>query len=85
MIYNYQYERELQRLKPYDETQGTEIDKATGYNFITTAGHGYLVVPKNDKNAEIAKTLCRCGFIGDLAYYIEEDCEYFDFLNAIKK
>ena len=77
------YIKELQELKPWDEIQGIEEDKS-GYQFIYTAGHGYLVVPKEDKNAGIAGTICKYGFEGQNAFYLEEDCEYSEFLKAIK-
>ncbi len=78
------YQEELQSLKSWDEVQFTKIDPRTGYNFITTAGHGYLAVPTDDINAETAKKICNYGFTGKLAYYLEEDCEYSEFLKAIK-
>jgi len=78
------YERELQDLKPHDEVQGTQvIDTTKGYAFITTAGHGYLVVPVEDKNAYIASAICQFGFVGALAYYLEEDKEAGQFLQSI--
>jgi hypothetical protein len=75
------FEIELQTLKPWDEVDST-IEK-NGYQFIMTVGHGYLVVPVDDKNARAAKSLCKYGFIGELAYYLEEDCEAPAFLKKI--
>jgi len=73
------FKQELQSLKPWDEVQCIEeTDK--GYDFITTAGHGYLVVPMNDKNIALAKDVCEYGFIGVLAVYLEEDLEAGEFL-----
>lgn len=69
-----QYTKEFQQLKPYDPVQFTSTLK-NGYEFITTAGHGYLVVPMNDDNIEVAKSFCEYGYIGDRAVYLEEDCE----------
>ena len=85
------YRRELQNLKPWDEVQNICADNpltisgkiSTSYQFIHTAGHGYLVVPRSDKNAEVARKICRYGFIGKLAYYLEEDCEYNEFMKAV--
>ena len=78
------YQKELQRLKPDDEVQHYgNYDRTKGYSFIGTAGHGYLVVPKSDKNASIAKSICDYGYEGKLAYYLEEDCEVGEFLSAI--
>ena len=80
------YEAELQRLKPYDEVQYTsQFPHDNGYSFITTAGHGYLVVPVQDTYALIARQLCKYGFIGELAYYLEEDSEAPAFLRKIKE
>ena len=76
------YQKELQQLKPWDEIQDMQPDKE-GYNFIYTAGHGYLCIPKNDKNYNIAYKLVKFGFRGDLACYLEEDCEAPAFLKAI--
>lgn len=79
------YQKELQTLKSWDEVQGCGAEEWTkGYEFIYTAGHGYLVVPKEDKNAELARGICEYGFVGDLAYYLEEDCEAGKFIKAIQ-
>ena len=73
------YETELQKLKDYDEVQCTE--KVQGYDFIITAGHGYLVVPRDgSEKAVYAFGLCSYGFKGRHAIYLEEDCEAGDFL-----
>jgi len=74
------YEKELQSLKPLDEIQFTEKDNQMDLDFITTAGHGYLVVPKNHEKIDIAIEICKFGFIGDEAVYLEEDCEYGEFV-----
>ena len=76
------FEQEFKTLKPYDPIQ-SGIITTKGYTFFFTAGHGYLVVPKTDKNAHIAKRICKYGFIGNLAYYLEEDCEAGNFITAI--
>ena len=76
------YEKELQKLKPYDEVQG--VSKVQGYDFITTAGHGYLVVPGDDENYKLAENIREFGYTGTLAIYLEEDCEAGEFLKAIK-
>ena len=78
------YENDLHKAKPNDEVQHSEIDPRTGYQFITTSGHGYLVVPKTDKNASIAEKICEYGYNTELAFYLEEDCEYSEFMQAIK-
>lgn len=77
------YEQELQALKSYDEVQSTEIVR--GYDFITTAGHGYLVVPKSDPNSRTASRICNYGFKGKLATYLEEDYEASEFLKKVGK
>ena len=79
-----EYKEELQRLKPYDEVQFVEDDTRTGYRFISTAGHGYLAVPHSGTHGVIARKICKYGFIGKLASYLEEDCEYGEFCKAIK-
>jgi len=77
------YMQELQKLKDWDEVQGIETTKS-GYQFIYTAGHGYLVVPREDQHFREAFNICSYGFKGVHAVYLEEDCEYGAFLNAIK-
>lgn len=68
------YEFDLWQQKPYDKPQFTKKLKS-GYDFIFTAGHGYLVVPQTDPKATLAKAICKYGFEGKLAYYLEEDSE----------
>jgi len=74
------YEKELQALKPHDEVQSTSHETGK-YDFIYTAGHGYLVVPKEDKHYQDALKICSYGFKGDHAVYLEEDCELWEFIN----
>jgi hypothetical protein len=79
------YEREFQQLKPHDEVQKS-ITTKEGFQFIITAGHGYLVVPKEDNNTSLAHIICAesgYDFEGELAYYLEEDCSAPSFLHAI--
>lgn len=78
------YEKELQKLKPEDEVQVTTIDEVSGLNFIHTAGHGYLVVPKDHKNALAARKICNSSFWGKLAYYLEEDDEASEFYSVTR-
>ena len=76
------YEKELQALKPWDEVQSTRMLYAgipAGYSFIETAGHGYLVVPKENKGFKTAEKICEYGFKGKHAVYLEEDCEISTF------
>jgi hypothetical protein len=79
---NNPYMKELQELKSWDTVESIE-PVGRGYNKIYTCGHGYLVVPKNDTYAKIAKKLCEYGFVGKLAYYLEEDCEAPAFMKAV--
>lgn len=75
---------ELVNLKPHDEIQSITnraLDK--GYPLITTAGHGYLVVPKGDKNYSKALQIVSYGYKGELAIYLEEDCEAGEFLDKL--
>lgn len=50
------YEKELQALKPWDQVQHTR-SIGRGYNKIETAGHGYLVVPRGDIFASVARKI----------------------------
>lgn len=75
------YEVELQQLKDWDEVQYTETLR--GYDFIVTAGHGYLVVPKSDPKYRTASAICNYGFKGKLAVYLEEDVETSEFLQKV--
>jgi hypothetical protein len=74
------YQEELQMLKPYDEVQEQNPTKY-GYDFIGTCSHGYLVVPRDDKN--VKKAIVHYGFKGKHALYLEEDCEAGSFLKKI--
>lgn len=78
------YENELQKLRPSDKVQFTSR-RMIGYDFITTMSHGYLVVPVADKNYDKALKICKYGFIGSLACYLEEDCEYGEFATTLLK
>ena len=78
------FERELQDLKTWDEVQfTTKLTYCQDYDFINTAGHGYLIIPKNDPYYQEAEKICQYGFKGDLACYLEEDCEVSKFLDLI--
>ena len=77
-------ESELHELKPYDEIQFSSIKN--GYQFIETAGHGYLFVPIGDKNMKEAWEVyfkSGYGYEGHLGVYLEEDCEMHDFFKKI--
>lgn len=77
------YEQELAALKPHDGINHTRQYKETPYQFIDTYGHGYLIVPKSDPHAALAESICEYGYKGNLAFYLEEDCELYEFLNKI--
>lgn len=77
------YQKELQKLKPWDEVQEYRAI-GRGYYKIGTAGHGYMVVPKTDIYASIASKICDYGFTGELAYYLEEDSEQSAFMRMLK-
>ena len=82
------FEKELAKLKPYDEVQFTQKCDFSGYDFITTAGHGYLVIPRNDKQFIHARKINKqsnYGYLGTYAIYLEEDQEAPDFLKIIGK
>lgn len=75
------YQRELQKLRPDDEIQN--IIRIKGYDKILTASHGFLVVPRSDPWAKLAKRICEYGCVGKYAIYLEEDVEQSEFLSAI--
>ena len=80
------YQHELQQLKPDDivyEPKLSEYKMDLGYFFMPTASHGYLIVPKNDSWAGLAGKMCKFGYTGKLAYYLEEDLEAPEFLTMI--
>jgi len=76
------YKQELGALKPHDEVRYSEY--VQDFLFLATCGHGYLVVPKDSEHAATAKKICEYGYKGQLAYYLEEDCELSEFLEKIK-
>ena len=77
------FQRELQKLRPDDQIQGMNLhERYLGYWFISTAGHGFLVVSRGDRNIRLAGKLS--GYKGKLAMYLEEDGEIPNFLAAIK-
>ena len=52
------FEKELQLLKSHDQVQFTHpCSYLPAYNKIITAGHGYLIVPAEDKQWPIAWTI----------------------------
>jgi len=79
------YERELQALKSWDEVQFTQKCERSGYPFITTAGHGYLAIPRDDARGQsiVSKMTVEYGFKGKLATYLEEDCEAPEFVKLM--
>lgn len=79
------YKREFQELKPWDEVQLiNQYGALRGYNKLYTAGHGYLIVPKNDQHYNKARELCIYGFKGKKAVYLEEDCELSEFMDYLE-
>ena len=76
------YQKELSAFRPHDEIQSFG-PVGMGYNFIGTAGHGYLVVPVTDPFHPIAMSICEFGYIGQNAVYLEEDCEYPKFRKMV--
>jgi len=80
------HEKELQKLLGEDdEVQYTERFAMSGYDFIITAGHGFLVVPIDSPDWTLAKEIVKYGYKGELGVYLEEDDEVPTFLKAIKK
>jgi len=89
MIDSKTHERDLQRqLKKSgsdDEVQSTERFAKSGYDFINTAGHGFLVIPIDSPDYMLAKKIVKYGYIGELGIYLEEDDEAPEFLRQLKK
>lgn len=80
-----EFESELDLISRGDQvSQGTEVCKWSGLDFISTAGHGYLVVPKGHPLRRKANELCKYGYKGKLATYLEEDCEAPAFIKLLK-
>jgi hypothetical protein len=77
------FEKDLLSMRSDDTINGTE--KYHGFDVIDTAAHGYLVVPKNHEHYKKAQKICSYGYKGKLAVYLEEDCEAWEFLEAIRK
>jgi hypothetical protein len=78
------YQIELQHLRMHDTVYEMNFkERDAGYGFITTAGHGYLVVPKDNKNYELANSICQYGYKGDHAIYLEEDDEAGQFIKQL--
>jgi len=76
--------KELQNLKTWDTVDYTNFPQSyKGYPKINTYGHGYLAIYKTDKNAHIVENNNLATFTGDLAYYLEEDCDATKFLALI--
>jgi len=65
------------------EVYQTFPDHYNGYPKLNTPSHGYLVVRKDDMNAEIAKNIVAYGYVTEKAYYLEEDSEAGQFIKAI--
>ena len=80
------YEKELQTFRD-DQVQRTQKIEVGDfiYNFIPTSGHGYLVVPKDDKFYSVAKKIAGYGYSGKLAVYLEEDGEAPKFISIVKE
>ena len=80
------FEKELQTFRD-DQVQRTHKIEVGDfiYNFIPTSGHGYLVVPKDDKFYPVAKEIAGYGYSGKLAVYLEEDCEAPKFISIVKE
>lgn len=75
-------------MNPDDEVQFAQVYSATvPFLFITTAGHGYLAVPKDAApfwtNAA-RKADTGFGYQSENHYFLEEDCELANFLNITK-
>jgi len=75
-------EKELQEARPYDEMQNISYSpQDKGYPFISTAEHGYLIVPLNHPHPPIRKTCY--SYKTKHFVFLEEDCDARKFLNKI--
>lgn len=76
------YAREFRALKPNDDIIAIQpLSFINHHYFITTASHGYLIVDKDDANHTNAlKSISEYSYIGNLAVYLEEDCDASEFL-----
>lgn len=79
------YRSELAELRPHDEMQRIEPATVPGTYRITTAAHGYLVVPLTHTWNREARYLCAYGYQGRLATYLEEDCEAPAFIRRVSE
>jgi hypothetical protein len=75
-------QRQLNSAGSGDEVQYTERFAMSGYDFIITAGHGFLVVPNDSPDYLLAKKIVKYGHKGLFAIYLEEDDEMPKFLEA---
>jgi hypothetical protein len=76
------YLRQMQ--DPMQATRMVEADNGRSYLFIETAGHGYLVVPKDDLNFGLALGIVNYGYYTHKAIFLEEDNEAPKFLESLK-
>lgn len=78
------YVREFKTLKPEDHVNSIEdCTLDSRFKFISTAGHGYLVVPRDSMYHFEASKRAVYGYNGALAAYLEEDCEAPEFLTWV--
>ena len=84
------FEQELEALLIGRKSPGCrypkEVVRSTrmeGRQFIETVSHGYLVVPKGHLGYGIAKEIVDYGYQGQLAVYLEEDCEVPEFFSQL--
>ena len=84
------YQKDLQALRPHDEIQNIEQYTRDGrtWDFISTASHGFLIVPVTNLYYQLAVKVQNrsCyGYRSPLAIYLEEDCQAVEFLDALPK
>ena len=75
------YKNELTKLK--QNIPNLDYFDYKNYKKITIEGESYLVIPKEDKNYNLAVSMCDFGYIGKLAVYLEIEYSAIKFLNSI--
>lgn len=80
------YEKELASLKSWDSIDHMYEDRNNGWlKWIVTASHGYLVVPKLELRRRGLQNpiVSKYSYEGNLAFYLEEDCDAYKFLDEL--
>ena len=77
--------------KDFSKTSGDIVESVEiidGFYRLITAGHSFLAVKKNNLFYNIATKIKQAscyGYRGNIAVYLEEDCQMPEFLNRLPK